>query len=364
MEKIIKAALARGASDLHIKAGDVFRARIDGELRPLTKQRLTPEQTKTIALNLISVEEDRLAIDRIQDYDCSWGAPGVGRFRDNILRQRSSFMIIMRVIPFEVPTLEKLTLPRSLETIALAERGLVLVTGAAGSGRSSTVAALLNHVNMHLNEHIVTIENPIEFLHRDIKSSVTQREIGSDTSGFDVGISAAVRQDSNVIMTSELPNAATVDAALNAAETGQLLISTLHTSDTMSSLKAVEAMFPPEQHEVVRIRLADTLRAVVSQRLLPRADEEGRCVAVEVMICTDEIRELIKNPERHREIRELIARGRDTLGMQTMDQHLIDLVESDVVDFETALAAAQDTTAFQRAFPARSQELAESAESA
>jgi twitching motility protein PilT len=184
MENIIKAAVERGASDLHIKAGDVFRARIDGKLQPLTKQRLTPEQTKEIALKLIASEEDRKLIDKIRDYDCSWGAPGIGRFRVNILRQRSSFMVVMRVIPFEVPTIDKLRLPRVLEKIAEAERGMILVTGVTGSGKSSTMAALVNQINATMNKHIVTLENPIEFLHRDQNCSVTQREIAVDTDTF------------------------------------------------------------------------------------------------------------------------------------------------------------------------------------
>src|SRR5919112_3700297 len=162
MEKIIKAAVDRGASDLHIKAGDVFRARIDGRLVALTKQALTPEQTKAIALRLIQNEDDRARIDKIYDYDCSWGAPGIGRFRVNILRQRSSFMIVMRVIPFEIPTFEKLRLPQALARVGQAERGMILVTGVTGSGKSSTMAALVNHVNATSNKHILTLENPIE----------------------------------------------------------------------------------------------------------------------------------------------------------------------------------------------------------
>src|SRR5213594_1457711 len=171
VEQIIKAAIDRGASDLHIKAGDVFRARVDGKLVPLTKQRLTPEQTRAIAQHLISNEEDRVRLDKLRDYDCSWGMPGVGRFRVNILRQRSSFMIVMRVIPFDVPTFDTLKLPAILPTVAAAERGLILVTGVTGSGKSSTMAAIVNHINQTQNKHIVTLENPIEFLHRDISCS-------------------------------------------------------------------------------------------------------------------------------------------------------------------------------------------------
>ena len=182
MEKIIKAAVDRGASDIHIKAGDVFRARINGELVALTKQKLSPEQTRTIALHLMNNEDDRARIDKVLDYDCSWSAPGIGRFRVNLMRQRGSFGIVMRVIPWEIPTFEKLALPPVLSKIAETERGMVLVTGVTGSGKSSTLAALINDINGRENRHILTLENPIEFLHHDLQSSISQREIGSDTS--------------------------------------------------------------------------------------------------------------------------------------------------------------------------------------
>jgi twitching motility protein PilT len=347
MENIIKAAVERGASDLHIKAGDVFRARIDGKLQPLTKQRLTPEQTKAIALRLMPSEEDRKLIDRIRDYDCSWGAPGIGRFRVNILRQRSSFMIVMRVIPFEVPTVEKLHLPPVLKTIAEAERGMILVTGVTGSGKSSTMAALINHINATMNKHIVTLENPIEFLHRDLNSSVTQREIGVDTDSFASGLRAALRQDPDVILIGELRDAETIDTAMKAAETGHLLVSTLHTPDATTTVSRIVAMFPPEEQEVARIRLADALHAVISQRLLPRADGKGRVAALEIMIVTSTIRDLIRDRTRVGEIRDYIAEGKDQYGMQTFDQHLMDLVEAGEVTFEVARAAASNPSDFE-----------------
>jgi len=347
MEKIIKAAVERGASDLHIKAGDVFRARIDGKLVPLTKQRLSPEQTKEIALKLIPVEADRKRIDEIRDYDCSWGAPGIGRFRVNILRQRSSFMVVMRVIPFEVPTFEKLVLPDVLARIAEAERGMILVTGVTGSGKSSTMAAMLNHINQQFSKHIVTLENPIEFLHRDLKSSVTQREIGPDTDSFRVGLRAALRQDPDVILIGEMRDAETVDTAMKAAETGHLLISTLHTSDATTTVARIVAMFPPEEQAVTRIRLADSLQAVISQRLLPRADGKGRCAALEVMIATAAIRDLIRDRNRVAEIKDFIEEGRDQYGMQSFDQHLMELVNDGTVSYETALAASSNPADFE-----------------
>ncbi len=365
MENIIKAAVERGASDLHIKAGDVFRARIDGELKPLTKQRLTPEQTKSIALKLIPSEEDRKLIDQIKDYDCSWGAPGIGRFRVNILRQRSSFMIVMRVIPFEVPTLEKLQLPRVLGDIAEVERGMILVTGVTGSGKSSTMASMVNHINTVTNKHIVTLENPIEFLHRDLKSSITQREIGADTDSFKVGLRAALRQDPDVILIGEMRDVETVDTAMKAAETGHVLISTLHTPDASTTIARIVAMFAPEEQDVARSRLADSLHAVISQRLLTRADEDGRCPALEIMICTQAIRDLIRDRSRVGEIKDYIADGRDQYGMQTFDQHLIDLVEGNMVTFEAAKSAASNPADFElklktfkgQSRPASSQEL-------
>lgn len=345
--KVIKAAVDRGASALHIKAGDAIRARIDGKLQPLTKQRATPEDTKQIALKLIPSDDDRKNIDKIRDYDCSWGAPGIGRFRVNILRQRSSFMIVMRVIPFEAPTIEKLSLPKVLEKIAEAERGMILVTGVTGSGKSSTVAAIVNHINATVNKHIVTLENPIEFLHRDLNSSVTQREIGVDTDSFASGLRAALRQDPDVVLIGELRDAETIDTAMKAAETGHLLISTLHTPDTTTTVARVVAMFPPEEQEIARIRLADALHAVVSQRLLPRADGKGRVAALEILIETSTIRDLIRDRNRVAEIRDHIEEGRDQYGMQSFDQHLMDLVDSGAVTFDTARAAASNPADFE-----------------
>src|SRR5215218_1666069 len=347
MERIIKAAVDRGASDLHIKAGDVFRARIHGKLVPLTKQVLTTEQTRTIALHLMQNEDDKARLDSFTDYDCSWSASGVGRFRVNILRQRSSFMIVMRVIPFEVPTFEKLRLPHALERVMQAERGMVLVTGVTGSGKSSTMAAMVNYINQHENRHILTLENPIEFLHRDSQSSITQREIGSDTLDFKMGLRAALRQDPDVIMIGEMRDAETVDTAIKAAETGHLLMSTLHTPDAQSTILRIMAMFPPEEQNVIRIRLAESLSAVISQRLLPKISGKGRAVATEVMINTPAIKDLILEGTRIGEIRDFIAEGRDQYGMQTFDQCLTDLVTSGEVTFETAKAAASNPSDFE-----------------
>ncbi len=348
IEQIIKAAIDRGASDLHIKAGDVFRARIDGKLVPFTKQRLTPEQTRAIAQHLIPNDEDRVRIDRLRDYDCSWGMPGVGRFRVNILRQRSSFMIVMRVIPFDVPTFETLKLPAVLATLAGAERGMILVTGVTGSGKSSTMAAIVNHINQTQNKHIVTLENPIEFLHRDLNSSVTQREVGVDTDDFRAGLRAALRQDPDVVLIGEMRDAETIDTAMKAAETGHLVISTLHTPDTVSTVSRLVSMFPPEEQEVARARLAEALQAVVSQRLLTRVDGHGRVAAMEVLSSTAAVREMIKDASRTGALRDYIRDAGDQYGMQTFDQHLMELVADEVVAYETALGAATNPADFEQ----------------
>ncbi|MCA2982566.1 PilT/PilU family type 4a pilus ATPase [Gemmatimonas sp.] len=348
IERIIKAAVERGASDVHIKSGNTVRARIDGRLVVLTKQALTAEQTRAIALHLMSSDADRATIDTLRDYDCAWAAPGVGRFRVNILRQRASHSIVMRVIPETVPTVQSLGLPPVLTRIAHSERGMVLVTGVTGSGKSSTMAALVNEINASHEKHILTLENPIEFIHDDLKSSVTQREVGIDTDTFRMGLRAALRQDPDVILIGEMRDAETIDTAMKAAETGHLLISTLHTPDAVTTVMRIVAMFPPEEQQVVRMRLAESLHAVVSQRLLPRKSGQGRVVAAEVMINTGTIRDLIAEG-RLAEIRDYLADG-SQYGMQTFDQHLTELVQGNVVDYEVAKGAATNPADFELSF--------------
>jgi len=344
MEKIIKAAVERGASDLHIKAGDVFRARINGKLVPLTKQRLTPDQTKAIALKLMSSDTDRARIDQVRDFDCSWGMPGVGRFRVNVLRQRSSFMIVMRVIPFTVPSLESLGLPEALKATAEAERGLIVVAGVSGSGKSSTVAAIVHHINKTQRKHIVTIENPIEFLHRDLNCSVTQREVGVDTDALATGLRAALRQDPDVVVIGDMADAPTIDTAIKAAETGRLLIATMPTPDVTTTVERVVAAFPAGEREIGRMRFSEAVRAVVAQQLLPRKDDKGRVAAVEVMVATPAIRESLKSASRLGELKKLMADGKND-GMQTFEQHLQELVSGGRISSETARAAVVSTTA-------------------
>ena len=346
IERIIKAAVERGASDVHIKAGDVVRARVDGRLVALTRQALTPEQTRSLAAILLDGES--VSLDTITDHDVAWAAPGVGRFRVNILRQRNAVSIVMRIIPEQVPTIASLGLPGVMANIAQAERGMVLVTGVTGSGKSSTMAALVHEINASQEKHILTLEEPIEFLHGDLKGSVTQREIGVDTDSFRVGLRAALRQDPDVIMIGEMRDAETIDTAMKAAETGHLLISTLHTPDAQSTIMRIMAMFPPDEQQTVRLRLAESLHAVVSQRLLPKKTGAGRVAACEVMLVTSTIRDFIADGNLM-EIRDYIADGQQ-YGMQTFDQHLADLVNLDLVDFEVAKGAATNPADFELGF--------------
>jgi len=337
MEKIIKAAVERGASDLHIKAGDVFRARINGKLVPLTKQRLTPDQTRAIALKLLPNEDDRTRLDQLKDFDCSWGMPGVGRFRVNVLRQRSSFMVVMRVIPFTVPTTEELRLPPVVARLAELEQGLLLVTGVSGSGKSSTVAAMLNHINQNLQRHIVTIENPIEFLHRDVKCSVTQREVGVDTESFAVGLQAALRQDPDVIVIGEISDHETLDTAIKAAERGHLVISTLPTADVYSTIARLHSMFPGVEREIGQVRLSEVLRGVLAQRLVPMKDDGGRIAAVEVLVATAAVRAILRDPERIHSLRTVMFEGGED-GMQTFEQCAAQLQAEGQISAEAAAA--------------------------
>jgi twitching motility protein PilT len=347
MIDIFKAAIQRGASDIHIKAGDYIRARVNGELAPLTQQRLSPEQVAQICVQLIPNARDRERIDTMTDYDCSWSAPGVGRFRVNILRQRGTLMVVLRVIPIDIPNFEALRLPPILSRIAHSERGMALVTGVTGSGKSSTLAAMIGYINQTRKKHVLTLENPIEFLHRDVHSSITQREVGADTDSFETGLRAALREDPDVILIGEMRDTATIDTAMKAAETGHLVFSTLHTTNAVQTISRVIAVFPPHEQEMVRIRLSENLVAVISQRLLPRKEGGGRVVAAEVMIVTSTIRDAILDKDKVYEIPDLMAEGHEQYGSQTFDQHLMKLVAEDMVSFEVAKAAATNPGDFE-----------------
>ena len=339
MEKIIKTAVERGASDLHVKAGDVFRARINGKLMPLTKQRLTPEQTRAIALRLVGTDEVRNRLDTIRDFDCSWGLPGVGRFRINILRQRSSFMIVMRVIPFTVPSFESLGLPPTVQSLAEGDRGLVLVAGVSGSGKSSTVAAMVHHINQTHQRHIVIIEDPIEFLHRDLNCSITQREVGVDTTSAEVGLRAALRQDPDVIVLGDLRDALAVNHAIKAAETGRLVIAVMPTPNVHATVGQVLTLLPQEEREIGRARFSEALRGIVAQQLVTRADGEGRVAVIEVLLAAPQVRDAIRE-SRLNDLGNIMAAGEE--GMTTFARHAGTLLDSGVITKDAAKVVQTD----------------------
>ncbi len=349
MQRLIQAAVDRGASVIHIKAGDVLRARIEGKIVKLSNQVFTEEETEAIALKLISSDKDRERFDEIRDYDTSWGLKGVGRFRINISRQRGSVMVVMRVIPLKVPTLEELFLPVVLGEIAELEHGLVVVTGAVGTGKSTTQAAMIQWLNERHKKHIITLEDPIEYLHSDDVSTVSQREVGVDTASFHSGLRASLRQDPDVILIGEMRDRATIATALRAAELGQLVISTLPTPTSAGALNYILAAFPDEEREMARMRLADSLKAIVAQRLLPRKDMDRQIPAVEIMRITGAIRDCILHSKPVEDILALMARGREAYGMQSFQQHLQELVSSGMVDYEVARTAAPSPSDFELA---------------
>jgi len=267
----------------------------------------------------------------------------------NILKQKGRFGAVLRVIPSEIPSLEGLGLPPILKTVALQERGLVLVTGVTGSGKSTTLAAMVGEINGAVRKHVVTIEDPIEFVHTDRLSRITQREVGLDTESFAMALRAALRQDPDVILVGEMRDAVTIDTGLKAAETGHLVFSTVHTNDAAKTVGRLIDVFPTDAQAVVRQRLADNLKATISQRLLRRKDGQGRVVAMEIMVSTMSVQEMIKDPARTWEIKDYIERSRDMYGTQSFDQHLIELYESEVISLETAKAAATNPADLERA---------------
>ena len=349
MNQLLAVGVQNGASDIHFRPGDPPTYRVNGVLRGLKSDKLTPQHTRQIALNLIGDPRVREGVDSLQEHDTSYSVPGAARFRVNIYRQRGSLSAILRIIPAEPPTMETLGLPPVVKSIAGLERGLVLVTGATGSGKSSTLAAIIDHINKNDKLHILTIEDPIEFLHRNQQSSISQREIGTDTSSFAHALRAALRQDPDVILVGEMRDLETIDIALKAAETGHLVLSTVHTVDAPSTIQRLVSVFPAEEQTFARLRLADSLKASISQRLLPRADNRGRALALEIMVQTKTIQEYIRDPSRTSLMKDVLEKGRDQYGMQTFDMHLIALYRSNVINLETAVSAASNPSDFQRA---------------
>jgi twitching motility protein PilT len=346
IDDLLRIAMERKASDLHLKVGNYPHVRVDGELVPLTDQpRVSAEDMLNMAFSMMS-NRQKQKFKESAELDMAYGVAGLGRFRVNVFQQRGNVGLVLRVIPTKIRALEELYLPKIIEHICEEQRGLVLVTGVTGSGKSTTLAAMLDRINSGRPEHIITIEDPIEFLHRDKKGFVNQREVEVDTPSFGSALRASLRQDPDVILVGEMRDLETISTALHAAETGHLVFSTLHTLDAVETINRIIAVFPPPEQKQVRMQLGATLRSVISQRLVRRADGAGRVPACEILISTAFVRECIMVPEKTRLIREAIAAGTSQYGMQTFDQSLYDLYSQGLISYETALENASNPDDF------------------
>ncbi len=348
-ERILSFGVERGISDLHFEVGHPPHLRLQGDLLPAKYPALRKEDTEAIAKMLLGDAYDDFKKSH-KERDVTHSIEGVSRFRATVFWQQGCVGVVLRVIPLVIRNFEQLNLPGSLEDICVARRGLILVTGATGNGKSTTMAAMLHRINQTRRAHIVTIEDPIEFLFPKEKSLVIQREIGSDTETFKNALTAALRQDPDVIMVGEVRDYDTAEICLKGAETGHLVLTAIHTPDAMKTIQRFVGLFPPEDHESARIRLAESLKATVSLRLLPTLDAQGgRIPAVEIMRVTRTIQECIRNTDKLQEIPHHIQQGRDLYGMQTFDQHLIELHQKKRITVEVAKMAATNPEEFQRA---------------
>jgi len=346
LNEILQIALRGGASDIHLKAGLPPMFRVDGALVPLKDgKRLPPEEVARMAFGIMN-ELQKERFRSTNEVDLAYGVPGLGRFRVNVFQQRGTVGTVLRVIPFKVQSIRDLLLPPILEKIALEERGLVLVTGTTGSGKSTTLAAMIDHINATETNHIMTVEDPIEFLIRDKRSIINQREVGVDTVSFSQALKSALRQDPDVILVGEMRDLETIETALAAAETGHLVMSTLHTLDATETINRIISAFPPYQQKQVRLQLASVLKAVISQRLVSRADGKGRVASVEILKATARVKELIEDKDRTKEIPDAIAQGHQTYGMQSFDQSLMSLVKNGIIAYEEAHRQASNPDDF------------------
>jgi twitching motility protein PilT len=346
IDDLLRTAIERKASDLHLKVGNYPCLRVDGELRPMTESpRVSPEDMLNMAFSMMS-NRQKQRFKETADLDLAYGVAGMGRFRVNVFQQRGTVGLVLRVIPTKIRTIEELALPRIVGQICDERRGMVLVTGTTGSGKSTTLAAMVDRVNSVRPDHIITIEDPIEYLHRDKKGFVNQREVEVDTHSFGTALRAALRQDPDVILVGEMRDQETIGTALLAAETGHMVFSTLHTLDATETIQRIIAVFPPPEQKQIRLQMATTLKAVVSQRLVRKADGVGRVPAVEVLIATAFVRDCIVNPDKTKMIRDAIATGTSQYGMQTFDQSLYDLYTQGLVTYEEALHQATNPDEF------------------
>ena len=344
--EILTVAVKGAVSDIHLKVGLPPLFRLDGSLIPLKDgARLTPEDTARIAQSIMTSEQREL-FNLKHEIDFAYVLQGLGRFRVNVFMQRQFIGLVLRIIPLKISTISQLYLPKVVEKIAMEQRGLILVTGATGSGKSTTLASMIDHINTNKSAHVLTVEDPIEFVYRDKRSIINQREVGSDTSTFATGLRAALRQDPDVIMVGEMRDLETIETALLAAETGHLVLSTLHTVDAGETINRIIGAFPPHQQQQVRIQLASIVRAIICQRLVVRADKRGRVAAMEIMLNTGRIRELIEDPMRTRELTDTIAQSHQQYEMQTFDQSLYSLLKQNLVTYDEAFKQASNPDDF------------------
>ncbi|HEX9009889.1 MAG TPA: type IV pilus twitching motility protein PilT [Holophagaceae bacterium] len=347
INELLTVVCEQGASDLHLKVGNHPIARIRGKLTPLTQfKRLVQEDTIAMAYAIMASDKQKAKFKENLDLDLAYSVPSLGRFRCNVFNQRGTVGLVLRVIPRKIYTIDDLMLPKVLKTICQEQRGLVLVTGTTGSGKSTTLAAMIDLINATRTEHILTIEDPIEYLHRDNLSIVNQREVEADCRTFATALRAALRQDPDVILVGEMRDLETIETALHAAETGHLVFSTLHTLDATETINRVISVFPPHHQKQIRLQLGAVLKGVISQRLVPRADGQGRVPAVEVMVATETVRGCIEDKDKTKLLKDVIAAGTSQYGMQTFDQSLYFLLRQGLITEEEALLRATNVGEF------------------
>jgi len=339
IKQLLEKMIELGASDLHIKPGIPPVVRVNGKLQRMNFPAPTPREMEEVARKILTPLQ-REKFESTREVDFAFGVTGLARFRANFYVQRSSIVMVFRHVPVNIKKVDELLLPPIIAELALRPRGLILVTGTVGSGKSTTMAAMMQCINQSLNNSIITIEDPIEFLHRDDKSIVNQREVGSDTASFNEALRHILRQDPNCIMIGEIRDAETMEIALKAADTGHLVLSTLHTVDAPQTINRIISFFPPHHHQEIRYLLASTLQAVISQRLVRRADGSGRVPAVEVLVSTGTVRECIVNPDKTALLHQAMREGVTTHQMQTFDQALMKLYQDGIVTLDDALRAS------------------------
>jgi twitching motility protein PilT len=337
IQDLLKYMVEQGASDLHLKVGNAPILRVNGILHPIDNlSRVNREDTVTIAAQILN-KKQKQDFNENFEIDFAYSVSGLGRFRCNAFLQRGSIGLVFRAIPMTVPTIEDLNLPLVIKKLALEPRGLILVTGITGSGKTTTLASMIQHINQNRDVHIITIEDPIEYMHRDNRAVINQREVGADTKGFAKALRSGLRQDPDVILVGEMRDLETIDTAITAAETGHLVMSTLHTSDATGTINRIISMYPSYQQGQIRLELAEVLKGILSMRLIPKKDRKGRVPAVEVLIMTDIIRQGIIEPEKTLKIIEYIEAGQSQYGMQSFDQALLELFRNDLITYEQAL---------------------------